>query len=255
MRTVSYRLADLNKTTISIGFVGENDHTQVIFDCMKIFEEYPNAIPSLTVTPPNGDPYPAVTTRDGDLVTWDVSDSDLVYQGSGELQLSFVQDEVVAKTFIARTNILRSLMPTGSVPTPIQNWIDEANAALGTIEGAVQDAEDARDAAIEAQGKAEVAQGKAEDAQTAAEASERNASASETAAENSASSASDSADAASASAASAYADANRAEQAANTAGYMEIGIDANGHLIYTKTEMIETDFDLDGDGHLIMEVA
>ena len=35
MRTVSLRLIDLQKTALPIGFVGENNHTQVIIDCKK----------------------------------------------------------------------------------------------------------------------------------------------------------------------------------------------------------------------------
>ena len=255
MRTVSYRLVDLQNATIRIGFVGENQHTQVIFDSKKVFDEYPNAVPSLAVCPPVGETYPAVTIRDGDLVTWDVEDSDLVHEGNGELQLSFIENGVVCKTFIARTVIARSLLPTGEVPTPIENWIDEANEAVGTIRGAVQAAQDAQTAAETAQGKAETAQGKAEDAQAAAELAESHASASADAASRSETNAGNSETAAASSAADAYRDAERAEQAANNAGSMEVEIDADGHLIYRKTEMIETDFNLNGNGHLIMEVA
>ena len=134
MRSVSVRLADLNKVTIPIGFVGENLHTQVRIDCVKLFEEYPNAVPTLTVNPPMGDTYPAIVTRDGDYVIWEVEDSDLIYNGNGEIQLTFSVDEVVAKSYISRIRIEKSLVPTGEVPTPIENWIDEANEILAEAE-------------------------------------------------------------------------------------------------------------------------
>lgn len=169
MRTVSYRLVDLIRATINLGFAGENEHTQVVFDGKRVFDDYPNAVPSLTVKPPVGDTYPAVTTRDGNLITWVVTNSDLIYEGHGEIQLAFEENGVVVKSYIAKTSISRSIIPMGEVPTPIQNWIDEANEAIGTISGAVEDAEEARDAAIEAKNDAETAQGKAEDAQAAAE--------------------------------------------------------------------------------------
>jgi len=51
----------------------------------------------------------------------------------------------------------------------------------------------------------------------------------------------------------AYNDAERAEQAATTAGYMEMQIDENGHLIYTRTDQVGVDFDINNNGHLIME--
>ena len=134
MRSVSVRLADLNKVTIPIGFVGENLHTQVRIDCVKLFEDYPNAVPGLTVNPPMGDTYPAVVTRDGDYVIWDIEDSDLTVNGNGEIQLSFFVDEVIAKSYISRIRIEKSLVSTGDVPTPIENWIDEANEKLAEVE-------------------------------------------------------------------------------------------------------------------------
>ena len=54
-----------------------------------------------------------------------------------------------------------------------------------------------------------------------------------------------------ASAASAYADAERAEQAASTAGYLDVEI-VDGRLIYTRTDAVDVDFALD-NGRLIME--
>lgn len=54
-------------------------------------------------------------------------------------------------------------------------------------------------------------------------------------------------------AAAAEASAERAEQAANTAGYVDFEINAEGHLIYTKTPAVDVDFAL-VDGHLVMEV-
>lgn len=54
-----------------------------------------------------------------------------------------------------------------------------------------------------------------------------------------------------ASAASAYADAERAEQAASTAGYLDVEI-VDGRLIYTRTDAVDVDFALN-NGRLIME--
>lgn len=48
--------------------------------------------------------------------------------------------------------------------------------------------------------------------------------------------------------------ADRAEQAATNAGYIDMEIDANGHLIYTKTDAVDVDFELI-NGHLIMEAV
>ena len=134
MRTVSLRLADLPRSTIPIGFMEENLHTQVRFDCLKMFEEYPDAIASLAIAPPNVDPYPAVVTRDGDWLVWDVQDSDLTKDVIGELQLTFTVGNVVAKSYIGKYRVTRSIAPNGSIPTPIQNWITQANTILAAVD-------------------------------------------------------------------------------------------------------------------------
>lgn len=133
MRSVSVRLADLDRVKINLGIAGENEHTHVLFDCKKAFDQYPNATPFLIVTPPRGDIYPAVVTRDGDIVEWVVTDSDLIYHGNGKVQLQFKQGDIIMKSYEARTSIAISSEPTGKVPTPIQNWITQANAILASI--------------------------------------------------------------------------------------------------------------------------
>ena len=133
MRSVSVRLADLENIKINLGYVGENEHVHILFDCKKAFDQYPNAVPSLVVVPPKGDSYPAVVTREGDIVEWVVTDSDLIYHGNGKIQLQFEQNDIVMKSAEARTFIAPSSIPTGTIPTPIQNWIAQANAILAEI--------------------------------------------------------------------------------------------------------------------------
>ena len=146
MRSVSLRLADLSKVTIPIGFVGENLHTQVKIDCLKMFEEYPTALATLTVKPAKGDPYPAVVTHDGDYVIWEVTDSDLINQGNGEIQLAFVvdndSDDIIAKSYIGRIRVDRSIEPVGEIPEPIDNWLIAAEAALADIPATIESAVD-----------------------------------------------------------------------------------------------------------------
>lgn len=135
MRSVSLRLVDLERNPmIPLGFEGENEYTTVRVDCKKIFDEHPDAVPTLAVTPPEGDSYPAVVVRDGDIVSWTVTDSDLVHSGTGEIQFAFVIDEtIIGKTYKARTKVLDSIVPSGEAPTPIQNWLIQAAAALQAL--------------------------------------------------------------------------------------------------------------------------
>ena len=141
MRTVSVRVEDLKKIVIPIGFVGENLHTKVIIDSTKVFADYPDAIATMTVQPAAGAAYPAVVVRNGNAVEWDVSDSDLVNVGRGEIQLSFTVDEVIAKSYIGMVRVERSILPAGEVPEPIDDWMNRAETALSEIDGLTASAE------------------------------------------------------------------------------------------------------------------
>ena len=133
MRTVSYRLEDLKKTIITIGFVGENEHTRVRIDAGEMYAEYPHAAASMTIQPPDGAAYPAIITRDGDTVVWDVADSNLTAEGLGEFQLSFTENGKIAKTYICKIKIQRSIIPTGEIPSAIDDFLTRAGAALTAI--------------------------------------------------------------------------------------------------------------------------
>ena len=141
MRTVSVRSADLPKVTIPIGYVGENLYTKVIIDCKKDFDEHPDAVVGMTVEPPEGDAYPAIVTRDGDFVVWDVSASDLVYRGSGSIQISFTIDgTIVGKTPVGRIMVNKSIVPDGEAPTALDDFLTRASTILNEIPDDIDDA-------------------------------------------------------------------------------------------------------------------
>lgn len=143
MRTVTYRLDDLKKVVIPIGKVAENEYTRVQVDAGVIYAAYPHAAVALTVQPPEGEPYPAVVTRDGDMVIWDVKDSDLVAEGDGEIQYTFSAGSMVKKSDAARTIVCRSIIGEGEASDPLADFIAEAGIALTAIPETI-------DAALEA---------------------------------------------------------------------------------------------------------
>lgn len=159
--------------------------------------------------------------------------------------------------YMAVIPILKRAQPTDDVPTPVeQSAITQAIAALNAA--VEQTGEDVADAAASA--AAALA------SEQAAAASEINAAASESAAASNAAAAATSASAAAQSernaaaseanaalsASEAYTSAERAEQAATTAGYLDVEI-VNGRLIYTRTDAVDVDFELE-NGRLLMEV-
>ena len=137
-----------------------------------------------------------------------------------------------------------------------QDIVDQAIAALNVAMAATSaDAESASASAAAALASERAAAASEENAGNSATAAGQSATAagqSATAAHQSELNASGSASSASSSAAAAYADAERAEQAANTAGYMDVEI-IDGRLIYTRTDAVDVDFELE-NGHLLMEV-
>ena len=146
MRSVSVRLDDLRTMILNIGFVGENEHKRFIFDCKKMFDQYPHAAASMTVQPPEGEAYPAIIERDGDYVIWDVTDSDLAHDGDGELQLAFTQEPHIAKSHKGRTRVCPALVPSGDIPEGIDDFLTRAGAALTaipeTIDAALEEAKE-----------------------------------------------------------------------------------------------------------------
>ena len=142
MRTVSIRLEDLRYVTIPIGFVGENQYTQVRIDCKTVYDEYPNATAGLKVIPPSGgDAYPATTTRNGNVVIWDVTSADVTAKGRGEIQLSFIVDSMIAKSYVGKIFVERSITSSGEAPEHIEDWIDDAEAVLGQFTEMTAEAE------------------------------------------------------------------------------------------------------------------
>ena len=142
---------------------------------------------------------------------------------------------------------------------PTQEQQDIVDQAIAALNAAVeQTGHDVTDAAASA--SAALA------SEQAAAASEVNAAASESAAASNAAAAATSASAAAQSernaaaseanaalsASEAYTSAERAEQAATTAGYLDVEI-VNGRLIYTRTDAVDVDFELE-NGRLLMEV-
>jgi hypothetical protein len=145
---------------------------------------------------------------------------------------------------------------TSEEPTPEeQSVIDQAISALNeAVAQTAQDVIDADASAQSASADADRAEQAKEDATVMAQRSANSAQASadySASAQTSAGTASAAATSASASAASAYADAERAEQAASTAGYIDVEI-VDGRLIYTRTDAVDVDFTLN-NGRLIME--
>ncbi len=146
----------------------------------------------------------------------------------------------------------------GQTPTPTQQ--SSIDQLIARSNEAVESAEQSASAAGQSAQSAESAKTDAESARDTAQGYASNAQLSVTQASNSAVSAfqsaqasAQSAQASAQSASDASRDADRAEQAASTAGYLDVEI-VDGRLIYTRTDAVDVDFTLN-NGRLIMEAT
>ena len=137
MNTISLRLADVARTTIPIGYEGEQNHTQVVFYCASILDEHPNAVTTMVIKPGSGDPYPQTVSQDGGLVTWDVTPSNVANAGSGTYQFTFTDNDEIIKSVIGSYSVTASIVGSGEAPDPIQDWIAETEGTFATKADAV----------------------------------------------------------------------------------------------------------------------
>lgn len=128
-------LCALDTGSLTLGYVGENDHTQIRINCASVFADYPAAVVSMTVKAPSGVVYPREVETDGQIVIWTITDSDTASAGNGQIQLTFTEDGTIVKTVIAVTTVRASLVGDNPPPDPITDWIDEAGEALAKLEG------------------------------------------------------------------------------------------------------------------------
>lgn len=159
-------------------------------------------------------------------------------------------DIVIPTIWAAAGIVVQGVLPSGVDPaSPTPSWVAQvqtiASEALINSEHAINVAETSANSAYNSAQRAAESANQAGEYSQAAAASADDAATSEV-------NAAGSAQAASESAISADESANRAEQVAITNGYMEVRI-VDGHLIYERTDAVDTDFRLDAIGHLIME--
>lgn len=142
--------------TINLGRQGENDITEIVFDYSGLAEEYGEGTLSCIVQrKKTDDPYPTVLTAEDHMATWNVSNVDTAYSGTGKIQLSYVVDEQIKKSIIFKTKVEPSIIPISEEPPePIQNYLDQmieigtqVHADAETVSGLVDEIEETAETA------------------------------------------------------------------------------------------------------------
>lgn len=137
-----YVTADKQRSII-LGRQGENRVETVRFD-VSGWEELYGVGEFVLLCKRSGDntAYPCTITRTENTLEWVVESADVFYEGFGNLQLTYIVNNDVAKSVIFSTVVLPSL-DAGDMPTPVPEWIqtvlnyrlDSEAYALGTKNG------------------------------------------------------------------------------------------------------------------------
>lgn len=155
MRVINVSLNELETKVLLIGFEGENQITQVRIDAAEILTDHPNATPTLIAKPLFGFAYPVIVTKEGTDVVWEIDNSVLSFHGDGEIQLTFTEGTVIAKSYVGRIRIKRSLAVNGEAPDPIETWEQAATAKLAEVDAQIGELEDMVEAAEAAKDEAQ----------------------------------------------------------------------------------------------------
>lgn len=155
MRVINVSLNELETKVLLIGFEGENQITQVRIDAAEILTDHPNATPTLIAKPLFGFAYPVIVTKEGTDIVWEIDNSVLSFHGDGEIQLTFTEGTVIAKSYVGRIRIKRSLAVTGEAPDPIETWEQAATAKLAEVDAQIGELEDMVEAAEAAKDQAQ----------------------------------------------------------------------------------------------------
>lgn len=153
MITQTVTVAEKTKQNIVIGRRGTYETEQVVFDISYLIEKFGDGNATLMVKrSADVSAYPAVTTQEGNTLTWVIGNVDTSYKGHGECELFWYVNDGLAKSMIYDFTVLRDIGETTKTPPdPYQTWVDtltELGAeTLQNAQDAAQSAADAEEAA------------------------------------------------------------------------------------------------------------
>ena len=111
---------------ILLGRQGENKARQIEFDLSWLIEEYGEGTAVLVhQRSKDGAPYICTATQDGSVLTWTLNNLDTAYDGWGQAELRWTVGDVLAKTLVYKTMVVRSITSDAEMPDPYESWYDQ----------------------------------------------------------------------------------------------------------------------------------
>ena len=126
MIVVTKPTSPISDVGILLGRQGENKARQIVFDLAWLIEEYGNGTAVLVhQRSKDSAPYICTTTQDGSSLTWTLNNLDTAYDGWGQAELRWTVSDVLAKTLVYKTMVVRSITADTTIPDPYESWYDQ----------------------------------------------------------------------------------------------------------------------------------
>ena len=140
MSRISVDVSSARIPVLQVGYQGENEVTDVLFDISSWITEFGEGVAQLRVKRPGNSEEESyvlsLTITDGKAV-WTVSETDTANKGNGKVQLSYLVGNIVKKAVIYPYKVGKSIVGADSPVDPFDSWIERSKAwATGkTLEG------------------------------------------------------------------------------------------------------------------------
>lgn len=140
MSKISVDVRSARIPVLQVGYQGENEVTDVLFDISSWITEFGEGVAQLRVKRPgNSEDESYVLSliiTDGKAV-WTVSETDTANKGNGKVQLSYLVGNIVKKAVIYPYKVGKSIVGADSPADPFDSWIERSKAwAIGeTLDG------------------------------------------------------------------------------------------------------------------------
>lgn len=140
MSKISVDVSSARIPVLQVGYQGENEVTDVLFDISSWITEFGEGVAQLRVKRPGNSEEESyvlsLTITDGKAV-WTVSETDTANKGNGKVQLSYLVGNIVKKAVIYPYKVGKSIVGADNPVDPFDSWIERSKAwAIGkTLDG------------------------------------------------------------------------------------------------------------------------
>lgn len=134
MKEIKLNAISSGTRLVPLGKQGENEAIKIIFDVSRLIAEYGEGVAVVThMRSKDTAPYVKVTERDGVNVTWNVNDTDTLFDGSGKANLMWSVNGVTVKTIDFDTYVFPSISGIVTVPDALESWYNEMIEYINSV--------------------------------------------------------------------------------------------------------------------------